>query len=358
MTTNPDSDAIRSLAAYLNPLAAFIAFLRLSPAWINRSLTLASRLLVVFIVLGLAQFAGLLEPFEEYLQALVPRAAGGALSETGRGVTLISTEPSRAGVELTLLYFMWRLGFGRQRYGIFIDVAFLAYMALVIRAAQPMGFAIVVIGLLIVRKPVQIIPFVIAALLAPLVEVGTGDSRVLYLLSNLSLQGSFSDILLLLVDAAGPRLISIYAFFQSGIFNPLGMGVGNWQESSIIALDATGFDFRTISYFQVLGFGDSIAVRGSGLLTNLMLDVGIVGSVLFLYWIFAVTRGIRFKDRDTWIIMIVLLLKVSLVGSVGEPLPWVAAAILLKANAMRHRARARARYKVAEQDKHEVAEQL
>lgn len=336
--TNPESDATRSLAAYINPIAAFIAFLNMPAGWVERSVSLAKKILIVLLALGIAQYIGLTRPFETILQSLVPRASGGALLDFGgRGVTLLSSEPSRAGVELVFLYFIWRLTQPPSAGRVAIDLTFVAYIVLFIKAAQPAAFAVITIGIFLMRRPMHLVPLVFAAMLASLIEFGPERNRILLLLSNIFSSGSVSDTLMLLVNAAGPRLVSIYAFFTWGIFNPFGSGIGSWPVSSVAALDASGVDLSQISYFQILGAGNSVEIRGSGLLTNLMLDVGVFGTMLFLLWIFAVTRRHRKNDRITLIVMSILLLKIAFVGSIGEPLPWIAAALVLRFNVIKKR---------------------
>ena len=337
---NPESDAIRSFAAYLNPIVAFIAFLNMPESWVYRSIKLVKKILLALVLLGIAQYVGILRPFEPVIQALIPRASGGTLSEFGgRGVTLLSTEPSRAGVELVFFYFIWRMTQPAKFGTVKIDIAFLAYIAFILKAAQPMAFGFVVIGLLITRRPVHLVPFVLAALIAPLVELNESNNRLLLLATKVFSSGSLSDTMLVLVNAAGPRLISIYAFITSGFSNPIGYGVGNWPVSSILALDATGYDLDQISYFRVLGEGNSIGIRGSGMLTNLMLDIGFVGTLFFIFWIFSITRRFRTNERRTLILMIVLLFKISFIGSIGEPIPWIAAALILRFNKAEWRSR-------------------
>ena len=53
---------------------------------------------------------------------------------------------------------------------------------------------------------------------------------------------------------------------------------------------------------------------------------------MFFYWIFSVTKPYRHRDAITRIVLIVLFVKIAFVGSVGEPLPWIVTAVLLRWN--------------------------
>ena len=49
------------------------------------------------------------EVLGEIIKLIVPRGEGSLLQESGRGVTLLATEPARAGVELALIYLINRV---------------------------------------------------------------------------------------------------------------------------------------------------------------------------------------------------------------------------------------------------------
>lgn len=329
-----ESDSIRSLGAYLNPIAAFAVFIAMSRQWVDRSILLSRYILVFLLALGMLQFSGLIVQLETLLSFLVPRASGGLLEEMGaRGVTLLSSEPSRAGVELVLLYVLFRLTTKPDPRLLFADLAMIGYLVFVIRAAQPMAFGVFAIGLLIIKRPSQSILLLLALLALPFISVDYGSSRALSLIDRLLAEGDLSNMLLFAVNESGHRLLTIYAFFSYGFTHPFGGGVGMWPVSSIDAINQSGFNVDLLRYFIVHGEGWVIAVRGSGFISNLMLDVGILGTILFFYWIFAMTKDYRLRDRNSFIIMTILLVKICFIGSVGEPLPWVIAALALRHNA-------------------------
>lgn len=331
-----ESDAVRSLGAYLNAIAAFVAFLFMSPAWVNRSIKLARKVFIFLLILGLAQYTELLQSLDDLLSLLVPRATGGNLAEMGgRGVTLLSSEPSRAGTELVFFYLLFRLTHPSKKSFILTDIALIGYLLLIIKAAQPLALGMFAIGLFVTRSPMQVMFLILAIMITPFASMDIGGSRVLSLIGHLFSQQSFSAALSFLMNESGHRLLTIYAFFLSGMVNPLGMGVGNWPIASIQAIKETGFDTTQLRYFMLYGNGDAISVRGSGVLPNMMLDIGILGTSFFLYWIFAISKRFRLRSRVTFLIMLILLVKISFFGSVGEPLPWIVTALILRHNANR-----------------------
>ena len=342
----PSSDALRSFLAYFNVIAVFVAVLNLPPAWIERTIRIARIILIFLVVLGLLQRFGLLGQFGALLSALVPRASGSSLVEMGnRGVTLLSSEPSRAGTELVLLYILYRLtrspGMGFRP----LDFALLAFLLLVVKAAQPLVFGVFAIGILVVQRPAHVVLllvlFALVGISLPFISLDLGPSRALGQFEKVTAEDTLSAAVYLLANESGHRLLTVYAFFKFGLFHPFGAGVGAWQIASVQALNETGIDITQFRYFIIRGDGDVISVRGSGVLSNMMLDIGIFGVLAFLTWIFGLTRRLRIQGRTGNVLMVILLVKISFIGSVGEPLPWVVTALLFRHFAAQQAARRR-----------------
>lgn len=339
MTTNPQSDAIRSLAAFLNPILVFVALLNVSDEWVRRGIKIGKRVLIFLLCLGVGQLLGLLAPIDGLLSTLVPRASASALTNLGgRGVTLLSSEPSRAGVEIIYLYLLYRLTMRPTRSLIPEDFGILLFIVVAIKAAQPFAFSVLVLGILIVKRWYHVVILLLLLPLASLIELGSSGSRVFRLAEGISQLG-FSEAVYYVANESGHRLLSIYAFFKYGLYFPLGGGIGNWALTSIDAIELTGVDISGFRYFIIHGGGNIIGVRGSGMLSNLMLDVGIAVTGFFLFWIFRLTRRYRQTDHVTRAVLTILLLKISFIGSVGEPIPWVVTALVLRHNYLQLKAK-------------------
>ena len=93
------------------------------------------------------------------------------------------------------------------------------------------------------------------------------------MLQDLLLSSSIGDAFYLLVSTSGNRAISIYAAWKYACTNILGGGVGNWVQSSLVALESTNYDFSTIPYYVILGDGNPVASRMSGFFSNILLDL-------------------------------------------------------------------------------------
>lgn len=327
------ADSIRSVAAYLNVVTAFIVFLSLRPDDVEASCRLVKTVLIVLIIIGFLQFFSLMNIFEGILSFLVPRGSVSSLSYMGdRGVTLLSSEPSRAGVEIVYLYVLCRLVFIKEKFGIFLDIMCIAFLIVIIKAVQPLAFGLFAVSLFLIKKPSHavIVLFILLSGLALGLNIEGG--RAVVLLEALAASGSVSEAIFLLANESGHRLLTTYAFTAYGLQHPFGAGVGMWPVASIEALRATGVDITQLRYFLIHGDGNYISVRGSGLLSNMMLDVGIIGTSAFIYWVFYASRNVRRKDKTTILVLLLLFVKISFIGSVGEPLPWIITALALKWN--------------------------
>jgi len=69
---------------------------------------------VGLLVFGVIQYTGVLAFLDPLIQMLVPRGSANALVEMGRGVPLLSSEPSRAGQELIFFYIAYRFFFMKE----------------------------------------------------------------------------------------------------------------------------------------------------------------------------------------------------------------------------------------------------
>ena len=75
----------------------------------------------------------------QIISFLIPRGSGEALSDSGRGVTLLATEPARAGAELSLIYFIVRSTI-RKHLQIILDLIMLIYLAVILKSSTALGF--------------------------------------------------------------------------------------------------------------------------------------------------------------------------------------------------------------------------
>jgi hypothetical protein len=323
-------EVFRSLLAYLNPLLVFIAILRVSrrELWLLHKMTIS--LLYFLFILGLLQLSGLISILDGIFSALVPRSSAEGMGF--RGVTLLSTEPARAGIELAFLYFYARRFYIPYNKRLMYDLIALAYSLLVFKSATV--FFLLMSFLSIAHFRIALITFPILIILIGL-AINFFDNRIIQLLNDIW-QLPIDESLWLIMNTSGNRVISIYAAVVYAMHNFFGGGIGFWKISSVEAIELTNIDYMSLNYFKlILAETGSLSYRCSGYLTNLLMDTGFGGIASVLIYLLS---EIRKSTGSLWNLIrkepaffVIFLLNISIVGSVGAPVPWVIAAIYLRA---------------------------
>ncbi|MDO9475570.1 MAG: hypothetical protein Q7L07_02570 [Pseudohongiella sp.] len=322
------SEHIRSLAAYLNPLLAFFAILSASKKETYRLQKLIQPLFIFLLTLGVFQVSGLLASFESIFSFLIPRGASDSLSNIGRGVTLLATEPSRAGYELLFVYAGWR-HFSEKtvRSLMLLDGLFFLYILTVIQSAMAAYLSIFYFSVLYVRHykvSLVLILFFVAL-------VSFTETRASNLIKDLFTFGSFGEIYDYIIDASGFRLISIISAYSYGITSLFGGGVGLWQTSSIVAMESAGFSAVDINFFIFHANSEFTSIRPTSYAANIALDLGVVGLAIVLILMSKyITTALRQRRRDNNAIIWLFIFSFFLIGAVGNPVPWVLLALIVR----------------------------
>ena len=322
------TDIIRSFAAYMNVILLSQALLVAGKDRAHALVMLSRKIFWFLIALGFIQMIGS-DFLGSIIQLIVPRGEGSALSDSNRGVTLLATEPARAGVELALIYLIYRLGRKNEKNHALKDVFLIIFQMLVIKSASAVAFSLGAF-LIIYFNPKRGLltlflttAFLLAAGYLIIYFLPAIEGRAAELLKALLSIDLNATALFYVANESGNRLLAIYSFFVSGINHPFGHGVGAWQYSSMVAVMESGLDYRDFRFFDVVGNGSLIPFRGPGVISNLMLDVGIVGLfVIVSLFRTAMLRYQRFNEVSRQALWI-FLFKVSLFGSPGNPIVFV-----------------------------------
>jgi hypothetical protein len=323
------TDVTRSLATYLNVFLLTQALLNMPLGRVKQLMLIVSRVLFFLLFLGILQLIGL-DFVGSIIKFIIPRGEGSALTESHRGVTLMATEPARAGVELVLVYSAWRLLCTlRRTRAIALDILFLLYVLVVVKSATALFFALVAIAIInfeLRSFARNTFIFAITFVCATYMLSSTGNfasGRVTILASALIESNIDEGTFFFLANESGNRVLSIYAFIKAGFSHLFGFGVGLWQTSSVSAVIDSGLPYQDFRFFEVVGGGNLVPFRGSGLISNLMLDVGLIGTLTigFLFFRLLLRCG-DLTDRSKRALCI-FLFKVSLIGSPGNPIVFV-----------------------------------
>lgn len=322
------TDMLRSLAAYLNVILVAQTILSLKKSKVIYLCLLSRKIFWGLLGLGVIQSFGS-DILGAFIQILIPRGGGSALVEINRGVTLLATEPARAGIEFTLIYLIYRLARPAKIKDIFIDILVIIYQALIIKSASGLAFTLGAFIIVYFRMRTDIVSlFVMAVLSAVFVYIGLAilpkvGGRAGDLLLHLTSFDSLSDSLFYLANESGNRLLALYSFFLSGLYHPFGFGIGSWPYSSMISLVESGLDYRDFRFFDVVTENTLRPFRGPGVLSNLFLDVGVLGSAILCYLFSRVLLNYNsfspLSIKAFWI----FLFKISIFGSPGNPIVFV-----------------------------------
>lgn len=324
------NDIIRSLATYANVLLVSQYVLSLSEYNINRLAILSKNLFIFLCTFGLLQSVGF-DELDKLIKLLIPRGSGLSLSDSGRGVTLLSTEPARAGIELTLIYSIYRLTLLKKNSFHYLDIILILYQVAIIKSSSSVIFSLVFVLILYGNwRQLYLIPFLFILGVGSLSFFEDGRASILF--TSLLVFDNFSAGLLFLVNESGNRLLGLYSFFKFGFNHPFGGGVGAWPDTSMLAVLESGFDYTQLRFFDVVSYGALSPFRGPGVISNLMLDVGIVGTCV-IFWLFKnlLNRTIGFvTTRHTFAILLIFLIKIFIFGSPGNPVPFIAILVVYR----------------------------
>ena len=324
----------RSYFAYLNGFVIGAGMLQLSEKYIFRFSRAIKHIFYFLIIFGLLQYFGIIDFLDPLISLLVPRARVGTSGI--RGITLLSSEPSRAAYELSFIYLAYRIIFLKEkRYKVAAELFFLFFQILLIRSLTGIFYSLFLIFILNFKNIKTFLTSFLVLILIFLMVFQfefISDIRALsglnLLLKNLD---SFEHFFNTLLDVSGFRLISIIASLKYGIFHPFGGGIGNWKETSIEALQLTRYEPSEINFFVFHSNSSWTPIRPTSYLFSLFLDVGIIGVIIFIFIFYKVFLKNYFKiSLSTKQATLFFIFYLITVGAVGNPVPWICFAFILK----------------------------
>jgi hypothetical protein len=341
------SETIRSLAAYANVLIPFFSILALDRRSCSKLRSALATTLFFLIAVGALQATGILTSLggEGIISFLVERGVA-EQHGNGRGITLLSSEPSRAGYEFLFISATFiQLFLKKPRRGFYADVAVLLVLALVIKSAVALGFGAVYFTFKYGLRAV--LP--IAALLGLFGFLsGIVDSRgISILMSIFDAQSPYAAFVLLL-NESGFRMISVYSAYMYGILHPFGGGIGFWETTSLLALEQSGLNASDISYFRYRT-GEFFSVRPTSFVSSLALDTGWI-ALLVIYPVIASSFRLLRTSRGDRGILAAFFFFIFVIGAIGNPVPWICVALLVKLSCLERQCEALRRINRQEHD--------
>jgi len=321
---------IRALFAYINPLFIFFTIMAVPNREIYRIRKLIFPLLLFLMFLGLVQFSGMISFLEPLFEFLIPRSSASSLASIGRGVTMLSTEPARAGYELVFLYAAWRCLTGSNKQWIVIDTLFFVFMVAIIQSAMAVLLTLVYFAF-VYKSRFGILLLIVPIFIFVVIQFETRATIIIREIYPIIISPEIFDYF---INKSGFRFISMLSAFNFGFDNIFGGGVGLWEITSIEALEGAGFDPSKVSYFASQHNSQFVGLRPTSYASNLALDIGIVGLGMFILLSYKYIRKVMKLPGSDKSIFYLFVFTFFFTGSVGNPVPWIVVALVLRVKEM------------------------
>lgn len=313
-------ETFRSLFSYFNCLFIFFHILNTED---NKYIITIKYFFWFLIILGLVQALGFLSILDVIFTRIVPRGTLGNESLVGnRGVSLLASEPQRAFIELVFLYVVIR-----KYYSLNIkhDILFLLYGFLIIRSFTGVVFCLFLFFSYYPKKILILATLAFTTIINFGTTIKNRSIDLILIIASVSGVYTFFESILQL---SGFRLFSLYSSYKFMLFNPLGGGIGSWPYTSLESYNLSGFESNEIEYFNYYGNGHWIPLRPTSFFSNLAIDVGLLGILIFIVFIY---KAIQYKSLNKSQKIYLLVFSIYLIGfgEAGHPIPWIVSAIIL-----------------------------
>tara|TARA_B110000908_G_C10243949_1_gene447711 strand:+ start:499 stop:1761 length:1263 start_codon:yes stop_codon:yes gene_type:complete len=315
-----DFEVIRSFAAYLNVILVSSFIVHCNDKTLIKIIGILKVVLIVLLSVGILQVTNALSFAEPVFEFLIRRGSVSSLDGSERGIRLLSSEPSRAAMELIFIYGALRVIGLFDKFSIIADLVIISFLLFFIKSITGLIF----MGLffsVIYPKLIVLSLFLIPSFIY-LVPAEFINSRALSLLINVAANSSLDNFFELSLKLSGFRFPSVISSYLFGLEYPFGGGIGQWMYSSVQALNGLGIEAGEIDYFRTEFNSTYVPVRPTSFLASISLDMGLFGCLITSYWIAVglFKKRLHHKVLPVFMIFIVYLL---LIGEIGNPVPWV-----------------------------------
>lgn len=248
----------------------------------------------------------------------------------GRGVTGLFAEPSYLAVSMSY-YFVFGIYLMRKsgnKVAEWILIGLLAfYQIAVIRSGTGMVYLLLVF--LMLPKPKYIFPIIVVMLISLVVAASfakdyENSPRSLHLLYNLIYEQRYKDFYRFALSESGFRMVSVLGAFNYGFTHPFGCGIGAWGPASIESLESVGLPATEFGYFVTYYGGMFEGLRPASFFADVLLELGWVGAILFLRFLWPMVRYARFfTEQASRPLIVLFLFNILFLGTIGDPVPYI-----------------------------------
>jgi hypothetical protein len=125
------------------------------------------------------------------------------------------------------------------------------------------------------------------------------------------------------LNESGYRLISIFAAYTYGFTHFWGVGIGNWSNGILEAINQTNIDITKIDIYK--NGTEIVSTRPTSFFAAYILDFGISG-LIFIYILLKKYLNALFSNIEKPL-FIVFLINITILGDIGNPIPWIIVAL-------------------------------
>lgn len=329
--------SLRSVMALLNASLIFIAIQNVD----SRRFEMINRGFIVvavfnFILIALQSLEVIPKFIEPAIQNFIPRFNVGSWGG-GRGVSGLFSEPSYLSISfqyfVIYLLYIYQVSFSKL---LGLGILFLLVFTnlFVIKSVTGTIMSLVIILGLMKRKYLLLFSALVVIFsvgLYVLLRNSENLPRSLEVVFSFMDNRDYQDPLPVLLEQSGFRLVSIWSSYSFGVQNLLGSGIGNWPAASVSAMESIGVPAESISFFASITGNDYFGVRPTSFAAGLMLELGLVGLIIYTASFVIYFKNISFSDNVHFrLIFLIFIFNFFVLGTIGDPLPFAVLSMSLR----------------------------
>ncbi|MDB2690724.1 hypothetical protein OAS88_00925 [Planktomarina temperata] len=273
------------------------------------------------------KFFGNVQFFVQLKTILVPNGWWGEIG-LGRGISLLSTEPSRAAIEVAIVYSL--LWFYYKRYRAYLTLTFIALELLLIKSMTGAIFCMIAI---LAAYPVMFLSmsFIVMYYFLNIHDNQIFEIRWLAIVKDVLDASNWEAVLDIFLALSGNRIISLVASVKTILTYPLGLGIGG----STIAADQIYemIDLREkINVFQHKNFNGDYNLKSSSFFSSLLMEVGILSLTFLFVYIRFIIKSLNNARNGIVLPISVITFSLLFIGPAGSPIPFACLGLLVLHN--------------------------
>lgn len=333
----PVLSVARSLFAFANASLIFFSVLHSDEEEYQALLRAFTRVALINLVLVFLQYSHLFPVFlEPFMRWFIERFQAQPIGD-GRGVAGLFAEPSYAGISL---YYFFAFFIFRQRIeptssrGLWLMVALLLVHLLMIRSLAALFFLLIFVAVSVPRRQWLRLLAPVLLVFALLVAIfGSSDQapRALAVPYAFVLEQEYRDPVPWLLRHSGFRFVSVAASYTYLLSHPLGAGLGAWPSASLEGLEAIGVPTQILDHLAAEFQAEFNGLRPYSFAAGLALEGGWPALIL-LFWALrpSFLHTLWRRDFRARTLLAFFLFSVVVMGTIGDPLPFLFLALVLR----------------------------